>query len=132
MSEQIPGPAGWPLIGNLLDVQGDVPVQMIEQLTDIHGPIIKLSLGGFERIFVGGFDIFDELCDETRFYKIPPPALSRTAPPGARGLFTSPSEKDPDWLQAHRILMPAFGPMAIQNMFDGQFFYESALISPLE
>ncbi|CAK7201368.1 hypothetical protein SEUCBS139899_004072 [Sporothrix eucalyptigena] len=121
MSEPIPGPAGWPLIGNLLDVQGEVPIQAIEHVADIYGPIIKLSLGGNDRLFVGGFDIFDELCDETRFYKLPPPALSRNAPPGARGLFTSPSEKDPDWGQAHRILMPAFGPLAIQNMFDEMY-----------
>lgn len=120
MTEQIPGPPGWPLIGNLLDVQGDVPIQAIENVADIYGPIIKLSLGGNDRLFVGGFDIFDELCDETRFYKLPPPALTRNAPPGARGLFTSSSEKDPDWGQAHRILMPAFGPLAIQNMFDGR------------
>lgn len=117
MSEPIPGPAGWPLIGNLLDVQSEVPIQAIEHVADIYGPIIKLSLGGADRLFVGGFDIFDELCDETRFFKIPPLALSRNAPPGARGLFTSPSEKDPDWIQAHRILMPAFGPLAIQDMW---------------
>ncbi|KAL1888068.1 hypothetical protein Sste5346_009805 [Sporothrix stenoceras] len=118
MTEQIPGPAGWPLIGNLLDVQGEVPIHEIEHVSDIYGPIIKLSLGGNDRLFVGGFDIFDELCDETRFYKLPPPALVQNAPARARGLFTSPSEKDADWLQAHRILMPAFGPLAIQNMFD--------------
>ncbi|ERS98334.1 hypothetical protein HMPREF1624_05118 [Sporothrix schenckii ATCC 58251] len=121
MTEQIPGPAGWPFIGNLLDVQGEVPIQAIEHIADIYGPIIKLSLAGNERLFVGGFDIFDELCDETRFYKLPPPALTQNARPGARGLFTSPSEKDADWGQAHRILMPAFGPLAIQNMFDEMY-----------
>jgi cytochrome P450/NADPH-cytochrome P450 reductase len=36
------------------------------------------------------------------------------------GLFGAKSENDDDWGQAHRILMPAFGPMAIQGMFDGE------------
>lgn len=119
MPEPIPGPPGWPLIGNLLDVQGEVPIHAVEKVADIYGPIFKLTLGGIDRLFVAGFAVFDELCDETRFYKIPSPALTQNAQSGPRGLFTSASEKDPDWGQAHRILMPAFGPLAIQNMFDG-------------
>lgn len=121
MPTEIPGPKPRLVVGNLFDVQDEVPIRGVQRLVDIYGPIYKLSLMGHTRIFVGGFDLFDELCDETRFYKIPPPALAGDPSKAARGLFTANSEKDIDWQLAHRILMPAFGPMAIEGMFDGVF-----------
>lgn len=71
---------------------------------------------------VSGFDLFDELCDETRFYKLLGGKLASAADASGkpRGLFTQKSEKEDDWGQAHRILMPAFGPLAVAEMFDGQ------------
>ncbi|EPE04487.1 bifunctional p-450 nadph-p450 reductase [Ophiostoma piceae UAMH 11346] len=126
MPEHVPGPKPWPIIGNLLDVQGEVPVRAVEKLCDTHGPFIQLRLGGINRLFVGGFEVFDELCDETRFFKSLPPALADGIP-GTRGLFASLSEKEPDWAQAHRILMPAFGPLAIQNMFAEMYDISSQL-----
>lgn len=116
----IPGPQGYPFIGNLLDLQDEVPLHALERLVDIYGPIFKVNILGNERIMVGGFDLFDELCDETRFYKIPAKALQFGDPKAAKGLFTAGSEYDDDWGQAHRILMPAFGPAAIQGMFNGK------------
>ena len=116
----IPGPKAYPLIGNLLDIQDEVPLHAIERLINIYGPVVKITVLGSERIMVGGFDLFDELCDEKRFYKLPPKALQGGDPKAAKGLFTAPSEYDEDWGQAHRILMPAFGPVAIQAMFDGK------------
>ena len=70
MSKQIPGPAAYPVIGNLLDVQDEVPLHALERLADIYGPIFKLKIRGAERVFVAGYDLFDELCDETRFWKV--------------------------------------------------------------
>ncbi len=119
MPTEIPGPKPRLVVGNLFDIQDEVPIRGVQRLVDIYGPIYKLSLGGHNRLFVGGFDLFDELCDETRFYKIPPPALAGDPSKAPRGLFTAASEKDMDWQLAHRILMPAFGPMAIEGMFDG-------------
>lgn len=119
MTTPIPGPPGYPLIGNLLDIQDEVPIRAIERLIDIYGPIIKLRVAGREAIAVGGFDLFDELCDETRFYKRLLGPLADVQNRAATGLFTQSTEKEPDWGQAHRILMPAFGPLAIEQMFDG-------------
>jgi cytochrome P450/NADPH-cytochrome P450 reductase len=127
----IPGPKPYPIIGNLLDLQDEVPLHALERLVDIYGPIFKITIRGEERVMVGGFDLFDELCDESRFYKVPPRALQGGDPKAAKGLFTAGSEYDEDWGQAHRILMPAFGPVAIQGMFDGKFSasLESELLS---
>jgi cytochrome P450 / NADPH-cytochrome P450 reductase len=119
MSFPIPGPTAYPIIGNLLDLQDEVPLHALERIGDVYGPIFKLYIRSEERIFVCNFDLFDELCDEARFWKVPPRALDTGKPRSAVGLFGARSENDDDWGQAHRILMPAFGPMAIQGMFDG-------------
>ncbi|KAK7190825.1 bifunctional P-450/NADPH-P450 reductase [Paraphaeosphaeria sporulosa] len=125
MTTPIPSPPALPLVGNLLNVTGAQPgesaLKPFERLADEYGPIYCLWLGGSERIVVANYALFEELCDETRFLKTAGQALeglNELRNTGARGMFTSPSEKDPDWGQAHRILMPAFGPLAIRDMFD--------------
>ena len=119
MTEPIPGPRGVPLLGNIFDLQDPdgVPIQALERLVDVYGPIVKFRVGSKETIVVGGYGLFEELCNETRFWKLAHPQL--TEDNAIPGLFAAQTEKEPDWQQAHRILMPAFGPLAIQNMFDG-------------
>jgi cytochrome P450/NADPH-cytochrome P450 reductase len=119
MTGEIPQPPGLPLIGNLMDLQDEVPLHAFERLAEIYGPIFKIRVFGNERTFISNFELFDELCDETRFFKNSPPALQRNT--GPQGLFAASSEKTEDWSQAHRILIPAFGPLAIEEMFDGMF-----------
>ena len=121
MTEAIPGPRGLPLVGNIFDLKDPegVPIQAIERLVDVYGSIVKFRVGSSETIVVGGYDLFEELCNETRFWKLSHPQLKDSTLPG---LFAAPTEKDMDWQQAHRILMPAFGPLAIENMFDGMVF----------
>jgi cytochrome P450/NADPH-cytochrome P450 reductase len=130
MTEKIPGPTGLPFIGNLLDLQDEVPLHALERLADIYGPIFKLKIKGTDRVFVSGFELFDELCDETRFFKSPPPALQR-GDGRPQGLFSATSEKTDDWTQAHRILMPAFGPLAIEEMFDGMWNLLSIIVEQI-
>jgi cytochrome P450/NADPH-cytochrome P450 reductase len=125
----IPSPRGLPLIGNILDIQNEVPLHGIERLLDIYGPIIKLNLFGNERITVGSADLLEELCDEKRFWKTPSDGLASLKDKDKNsGLFTAPSEEDMDWQQAHRTLMPAFGPLSIQQMFDEMHDVASQLV----
>ncbi|KAK3675030.1 hypothetical protein LTR78_004963 [Recurvomyces mirabilis] len=134
--ENIPSPSGYPLIGNILDVQDEVPIRGVERMIDLYGPIVKLNFMGTESIFIGSAELVEELCDEKRFWKKPPSALSdlankKAGPDGERahrGMFSAPSEEDPDWQQAHRTLMPAFGPLAIQGMFDEMHDIASQLV----
>lgn len=124
MPKQIPSPRAMPFIGNLLDViSDDVPTRALERMADEYGPIYKLTIKGVDRIIVANHALFSELCDETRFCKTAGPGLAAlNRGKGPPGLFTASSEKDPDWAQAHRILMPAFGPMSVRNMFVGKGF----------
>jgi cytochrome P450 / NADPH-cytochrome P450 reductase len=120
MSKPIPHPPGLPFLGNILDVQDEVPIRGLENLADVYGPIYRLRLRNQDRIIISSHALLNELCDEKRFWKTAGQALSSLSKESsARGLFTAPTEADPDWQQAHRTLIPAFGPLAIQEMFDG-------------
>ncbi|KIX01255.1 uncharacterized protein Z518_08980 [Rhinocladiella mackenziei CBS 650.93] len=116
MTEPIPGPRALPVLGNLLDMLGDldVPIRGLERLADTYGPIYQATLAGKRRLVCSSAELMEELTNEKRFMKSPPITLSKDG--GPKGLFTARTE-DPDWGQAHRILMPAFAPLSIQEMF---------------
>ena len=116
MSEDIPGPKGLPLIGNLLDLRSDEgAIIALGHLADIYGPVFQINADGKRTVAVASAEVMKELVDEKRFVKTPPPALQTAK--GPFGLFAARNE-DPDWGQAHRILMPALGPLSIEGMFD--------------
>lgn len=130
MTDTIPGPKALPLIGNLLDLTDDeAPLLALERLAALHGPIFKLTRQGHRVLFVSSVEIMEEVCDEERFVKAPPAALAaarklRAGEDGkepAVGLFAARNE-DVDWGQAHRILVPAFGPLAVEGQFERECF----------
>ena len=63
---------------------------------------------------ISGFDLVDELCDETRFDK----SWERRSAAGRAfagdGLFTAYTQ-EPNWSKAHNILLPNFGMRAMQG-----------------
>ena len=126
----IPSPRGLPIVGNILDIQDEVPIHGLERLIDIYGPIIKLNILGNERITVANVELLEELCDEKRFWKTPGDGVTslKGKKQGPSGLFSAPTEDDMDWQQAHRTLMPAFGPLSIQQMFGEMHDIASQLV----
>ena len=118
MLEQIPGPPGYPIVGNFFDVRNEVPINGVCELAEKYGPIFKITTFGSEMVVVSSAKLLEELCDEKRFHKVIGAGLDRLNGDGPQGLFRSRSEADPDWGQAHRVLTPAFGPLSIQDMFD--------------
>lgn len=116
-TERIPGPRGLPIIGNLLDVRNEEGVlKGLENLIDIYGPVVQIEIAGAKAVLIGSAELLKEFTDESQWQKIPPAALADGE--GPQGLFTARNE-DPDWAQAHRILGPAFGPLKIGEMFEG-------------
>ncbi|KAF7949340.1 uncharacterized protein EAE97_002849 [Botrytis byssoidea] len=117
MTTAIPGPKAKPLVGNLLDLKDEeAPLRALEHMAVEYGPIYKLTRGSARVIVVSSVEMMEELCDESRFEKAPPMALSKKDDRPS-GMFTATND-DPDWGQAHRILVPAFGPLAIEQMYD--------------
>jgi cytochrome P450/NADPH-cytochrome P450 reductase len=91
------------------------------------GEIFKLQLGGNTRIFVSSQALVNEICNEKRFTKVVAGSLNEIRHAARDGLFTAhPGEHN--WGVAHRILMPAFGPLSIREMFDEMHDIASQLV----
>ncbi|WP_050929762.1 bifunctional cytochrome P450/NADPH--P450 reductase [Aestuariivita boseongensis] len=114
--ERIPMPDRKPVVGNMLSVDKDQPLQSLMQLTRELGPIIRMDMMGTPLVVVSGFDLVDELCDETRFDKAVRGSLRRVRAIGGDGLFTGDTQ-EPNWSKAHNILLPTFSRQAMSNYF---------------
>ena len=109
----IPSPPRKFMIGNMLSVRADSPIQDMMQLSRELGPIFWLDMMGKPMVIVSGYDLVDELCDEQRFAKSTRGAL-RKLRPVAHGLFTADTE-EPRWSKSHNILLPTFAQRAMQG-----------------
>ena len=65
----IPTPPGMPVLGNMLTVDSDAPLQSLMQLTRDNGPIYQLNMMGTPLVVVSGASLVEEICDESRFDK---------------------------------------------------------------
>lgn len=116
----IPQPKGYPLIGNIAALDPKAPVQSLMRLAQEHGPLFRIEMFGRGLVIVGSQALTEELCDETRFKKALHRPLQEARYVGRDGLFTAHDE-EPNWGKAHRLLMPAFGPLGLRSMFDRMY-----------
>lgn len=114
---KVPQPPVKPIIGNLSEIDTRAPVQSLMELSRKYGPFFKIQVFDRAMYVAGSQELVDELCDETRFNKRVHQSLEEIRAFGKDGLFTAYSE-EPNWAKAHRILMPAFGPTSVRDMFD--------------
>lgn len=116
----IPQPKGYPLIGNIAELDPKAPVQSLMRLAREHGPLFRIEMFGRGLVIVGSQALTEELCDEARFKKALHRPLQEARYVGGDGLFTAHDE-EPNWGKAHRLLMPAFGPLGLRSMFDRMY-----------
>lgn len=116
----IPQPKGYPLIGNIAELDPKAPVQSLMRLAREHGPLFRIEMFGRGLVIVGSQALTAELCDEARFKKALHRPLQEARYVGGDGLFTAHDE-EPNWGKAHRLLMPAFGPLGLRSMFDRMY-----------
>lgn len=114
--ERIPMPDKMPLVGNMLSVDKDQPLQSLMQMTRELGPIMRMDMMGTPLVVASGHDLVEELCDETRFDKAVRGSLRRVRAIGGDGLFTGDTQ-EPNWSKAHNILLPTFSRQAMSNYF---------------
>ncbi|QCK84364.1 cytochrome P450 [Phreatobacter aquaticus] len=110
----IPHPPKKPVIGNMLTVDSDMPLQSLMQLTREQGPIFWLDMMGTPLVVASGAALVDELCDEKRFDKAVRGSLRRIRAIGGDGLFTGDTQ-EANWSKAHNILLPTFSQRAMVN-----------------
>ncbi len=115
----VPQPRPRPLVGNLPDIDQDHFTLSLMGLARTHGPIFRLELAGHSFVVLSSQELVNEVCDEQRFCKSveAPTPLEELRGLIGDGLFTARTQ-EPNWGKAHRILMPAFGPLGIRGMFD--------------
>ena len=113
----IPQPKGLPLLGNIAEIDFNAPVQSLMRMAADNGPLFRMEAFGRSVVIVGSRALVDELCDESRFVKALHRPLQELRAIGGDGLFTAYDE-EPNWGKAHRLLMPAFGPLGLRSMFE--------------
>ncbi|GAB3293946.1 cytochrome P450 [Epidermidibacterium keratini] len=114
---KIPGPTPKPLVGNLLDVVGGhTQIETIDELAAQYGGILELSVAGNRLIVASAHEYAAQMCGDPRWSKSVHQVLQQIRDFGGDGLFTAYNSEE-NWGKAHRLLMPAFGPMAIRDYF---------------
>src|SRR5262245_2105128 len=110
----IPRPPVKPVVGNMLSLDSNAPVQHLVRLAKELGPIYWLDMMGAPLVIVSGHDLIEELSDEKRFDKAVRGALRRVRAVGGDGLFTADTS-EPNWSKAHNILLQPFGNRAMTS-----------------
>ncbi|GKT40981.1 bifunctional cytochrome P450/NADPH--P450 reductase [Colletotrichum spaethianum] len=113
----IPEPPGLPFLGNVSEINPDFPLGSMLSLADQYGEIYRLRFPGQSAVFVSTRALVNETCDEKRFKKSVRQALEKIRDGVHDGLFTARMGEE-NWGIAHRVLMPAFGPLSIRGMFN--------------
>ncbi|GKT78545.1 bifunctional P-450:NADPH-P450 reductase [Colletotrichum tofieldiae] len=113
----IPEPPGLPFLGNINEIDQEFPLGSMISLADQYGEIYRLRFPGRSIVMVSTRALVNETCDEKRFKKSVNQALSEIRNGVHDGLFTAKMGEE-NWGIAHRVLMPAFGPLSIRSMFD--------------
>ena len=117
--DNIPGPKSLPGIGTAYSVNPNNLVQSQIELGDKYGEIFLHDLPQQPPLYiVSSHRLTHELCDQKRFHKAIHPSLEAIRNFAGNGLFTSYFD-EPEWGNAHRILMPAFNPTALKGMYSG-------------
>ena len=112
--ELIPQPPETFLLGNMLDLSAETPVQDMVALAREYGPIYRMTFRGRVVVIVSGQKYVNELSDETRFDKTIRGALSLVRRFSGDGLFTAKTQ-EANWSKAHNILLPNFSARAMRG-----------------
>ncbi|KZL83552.1 cytochrome p450 [Colletotrichum incanum] len=114
----IPEPPRLPVLGHVTEIDQEYPLGSFVHLANKYGPIYRLDILGQKMIFVNTHELVNECCDDKRFKKCIDGDLTELRDAVHDGLFTSKGVEEENWGVAHRVLMSAFGPLAIRDMFD--------------
>ncbi|KAF8755042.1 cytochrome P450 [Rhizoctonia solani] len=127
MTTPIPQPPAIPFLGNVGNIDTELPSRSFTLLAKQYGEIFALNLLGKSVVAISSVKLAQEVLDEKRFHKAIGTALVEVRNLVSDGLFTA-YHGETNWGIAHRILMPAFGPLSIKGMFDDMLDVISQLV----
>jgi cytochrome P450/NADPH-cytochrome P450 reductase len=116
-TEAIPQPKLHPLLGNVPELDSAAVVQSLMKLTRELGPIFRMTTPVRSMLVISSQELVADACDEARFDKFVHGPLQHIRDFAGDGLFTAHTG-EANWGKAHRLLTPAFGPLAMRNYFE--------------
>ncbi|KAL9124185.1 MAG: hypothetical protein Q9217_006463, partial [Psora testacea] len=126
---KIPELSAVPIFGNISDIDSTNIHASYTCISNVHGEVFAYKTAGQHVVVVNSHDLYNDVCDETRFEKRPVASgLGEMRNGLGDGLFTSYNEEE-NWGLAHRTLMPKFGPFSIKDMFNEMYDISCQLVS---
>ncbi|KAJ5392426.1 Cytochrome P450 [Penicillium cosmopolitanum] len=116
MSNEIPGPPGVPLLGNIFDVNPNETWNSLIKLSKQYGPIFKINALGHQIVFVGSVALLEEICDQKRFRKCVTGPVVAIRDAVHDSLFTA-YDSESSWGIAHRIMAPYVTQQATEEVY---------------
>ncbi|KAI7880495.1 cytochrome P450 [Mucor mucedo] len=113
IKDNIPGPRGLPMVGNLYEMLPDLAAGWGKQFA-IYGPLTTVNILGLKIVGTNDPAIAELFVKESEYFtKKVNAGLKIIKEFAGGGLFTSNSDAE-EWKLAHKILMPAFSPRAVK------------------
>ncbi len=116
--QKFPHPPGRrPIAYDALNLRTGTPLANVMRVGAGLGPLFEIRVFAQKFVFVADAALAAELCDETRFHKNLPPALTALREFVGDALFTAHDDEQ-NWHTAHGVLMPAFSKSAMRGYHD--------------
>ena len=112
----IPRPPTKPFIGNMLDIDIKNLNVGIHKLHRKYGDIFEIGAFGKGGIFLCSHELVYAICENAKAGKVVAGPIESLRNGVGDGLFTAHTSED-NWKIAHRLLIPAFGPLSVKDMF---------------
>jgi cytochrome P450 len=112
----LPGPSGWPVVGNLLQLDRARPHQMVERWCGKYGPLFQMTLGPTPFLVVGDHEAIGAILrDRPDGFRRPPRLEIVWQEMGLMpGVFGANGET---WRQQRRMVMAGFDPSHVRAYF---------------
>ena len=112
---QLPGPPGWPLLGNTLSVERNQFHLQLEAWQRVHGNMYRLSLGGNTVVVVADPALIAQaLRARPETFGRTARLVRVTAEAGFNGIFTANGD---DWRRQRPLIMASFDPGHTRKYF---------------
>ncbi len=113
---ELPGPRGWPLLGNTLQVRPDRIHLDVEAWACEFGPLFRMRLGRTEQLVIADHELLSTVMrDRPDGFRRSPFSSAVGAEMGLpQGLFSAEGE---DWRKQRRMVMASFAPSHVHAYF---------------
>ena len=114
--KDLPGPRGWPLLGNTLQVKPPRIHRDVERWAAEFGPLFRMRLGRLDQLVIADHELLAGVMrDRPEGFRRSPFASRVGAEMGLpQGLFSAEGE---DWRKQRRMVMAAFAPGHVRAYF---------------